>query len=65
MKAFTLIRNNDKFALRRKSETLDENSFTYTESGNNITITAYTGSDTDVKITDKIDEYFSLVRPNT
>ena len=47
----------------RKGENLSDDDFSYTESGNDITVTSYIGSDTDVKVVDKFRDYYVLVRP--
>ena len=54
---------NDKLLIMRKGETLSDDDFSYTTSGNDITITSYIGSDTDVKIIDKFRDMYVLVRP--
>ena len=57
-----LIRNNNLYAIKRKNEYLNED-FTYTTSGNDITLQLYTGSNTDVSLVDKSEDYFCLARP--
>ena len=63
MKKYVLRNGNDKLFIMRKGETLSDDDFSYTESGNNITLTSYIGSDTDVKIIDKFKDYYVLARP--
>lgn len=59
-----ILRNgNDKLLIMRKGETLSDDNFSYTTSGNNITVTSYIGSDTDVKIIDEFKDMYVLVRP--
>ena len=65
MKKYILRHGNDYLLLKRKKENLSEDDFTYTESGNNITITQYIGDETDVKIIDKIKDTYVLVRPES
>lgn len=61
-----ILRNGkDKLLLMRKGETLSDDNFSYTTSGNNITVTSYIGSDIDVKIIDKFKDYYVLARPDS
>lgn len=65
MQLYVLRNGDDKLVLMRKGEILSDDDFSYTESGNDITITSYIGSDTDVKIVDKIKDTYVLVRPES
>ena len=64
MKKYVLRNGNDKLFIIRKGENLSDDDFSYTESGNDITITSYIGSDTDVKVVDKFKDMYMLVRPD-
>jgi len=63
MKSYILKHGNDSYVLKKKSINLDENDFSYTESGNDITITAYNGSDSDVTVVDRKIDLYMLARP--
>ena len=62
MDTYFLKRTDGYYVIRRKTETLG-NGLTYTESGNNITITGYTGNNSDVTISDFNDDSYCLARP--
>lgn len=64
MQLYVLRNGDDKLVLMRKGEILSDDDFSYTESGNDITITSYIGSDTDVKVVDKFRDTYMLVRPS-
>lgn len=55
--------NNETYALATKEEYLHEG-LQYTQSGNNITVTSYTGTDTDVVVLNRIINYFPFVLPD-
>ena len=63
MQKYVLRNGNDKLFIMRKGENLSDDDFSYTESGNDITVTSYIGSDTDVKVIDKFRDMYILARP--
>lgn len=63
MKKYVLRNGNNKLFIMRKGENLSDDDFSYTESGNDITITSYIGNNTDVKVVDKFKDYYVLARP--
>lgn len=65
MKKYIIRYGNDKLIFKRKGETLSDDNFSYTESGNDITITQYIGDDIDVKIVDRFKDTYVLVRPES
>ena len=64
MQLYVLRNGEDKLVFMRKGENLSDDDFSYTESGNDITVTSYIGSDTDVKVVDKFRDIYMLVRPS-
>lgn len=62
MDIYFLKTSNGTFILKRKLETLGDG-LTYTESGNDITVTGYTGSNTDVILVNRTEDMFCLARP--
>lgn len=64
MKRYCVRKGNDIYFFVRKKDTLQDGLQT-TESGNDVTITSYTGSDTDVVVVTRDMSYFCLGRPST
>lgn len=62
-KYFLKTNTTDTYAIIKKYINLDENDFSYTESGNDITITSYIGNNDDVIVLDKHIEMYTLARP--
>lgn len=63
-KYFLKTNTTDTYAIIKKYINLDENDFSYTESGNDITLTSYIGSDDDVIVLDRHMDIFTLARPS-
>ena len=61
MEKYSLRTSTDEFLLRKKYEFLNDD-YTYTTSGNDVTVTQYTGNDTDVALVTAYDEYYALAR---
>lgn len=64
MDKYVLRNGNNKLFIMRKGENLSDDDFSYTESGNDITVTSYIGNNTDVKVVDKFRDMYVLVRPS-
>ena len=64
MQLYVLRKGDDKLVFIRKGENFSDDDFSYTESGNDIIIDSYIGSDTDVKVVNKFRDIYMLVRPS-